>query len=216
MNKKILLLFIAIICILICTAPAISAGGFFGLFGDDTSIEVDNLHIQQVKKIHTDSDGNTKKSSKYYLKFNVSSDSDSIGNNSVSVKCLDKDNKPITTIHSYVDSKGVVNIYLPDASGIKSANVTIEDSSGNVIYNNVTSKVKVTEKVTKDEPAVKKESTSSSSDSGETYWGSAKSGKFHRPSCEWAQKIHSSNKVVFHSRSEAINAGYQPCHVCSP
>ena len=210
MNKKVLVLLITIVCVLICTAPAISAG-FLGLFGDASSIEIDHMQIQQVKKIHTDSNGNTKKSSKYYLKFNVSSDSDSIGNYSVSVKCLDKNKKPITTIHSYVDSKGKVKIYLPDAAGIKSANVTIKDESGNVIFNNITSKIKVTEKVTKDKPA-KSESSSSSA----TYWASSNSNKFHNPSCEWAQKISSRNKVVFHSRDEAINSGYQPCQVCSP
>ena len=58
--------------------------------------------------------------------------------------------------------------------------------------------------------------TSSSSSSGATYWASSSSGKFHNPSCEWAQKISSKNKVVFHSRDEAINSGYQPCSVCNP
>ena len=59
-------------------------------------------------------------------------------------------------------------------------------------------------------------SDSSSSSSGSTYWASSSSGKFHNPSCEWAQKISSKNKVVFHSRDEAISSGYQPCSVCNP
>ena len=59
-------------------------------------------------------------------------------------------------------------------------------------------------------------SSSSSSSSGDTYWASSSSGKFHKPSCEWAQKISGKNKVVFHSRNEAISSGYQPCSVCSP
>ena len=59
-------------------------------------------------------------------------------------------------------------------------------------------------------------SSSSGSSSGATYWASSSSGKFHNPSCEWAQKISGKNKVVFHSRDEAISSGYQPCSVCSP
>ncbi len=48
------------------------------------------------------------------------------------------------------------------------------------------------------------------------YWGSARSDKFHHPSCRWAQKISPGNLVVFHSRQEALNAGYVPCKVCRP
>lgn len=61
-----------------------------------------------------------------------------------------------------------------------------------------------------------KSSSSSSSSSGDTYWASSSSGKFHKPSCEWAQKISGKNKVVFHSKDEALNAGYSPCQVCNP
>ena len=58
--------------------------------------------------------------------------------------------------------------------------------------------------------------SSSSSDSSATFWASKKSGKFHDPSCEWAQKISDKNKVVFNSRNEAIANGYTPCDVCNP
>ncbi len=59
-------------------------------------------------------------------------------------------------------------------------------------------------------------SSGSSSSSSQTYWASSNSNKFHHPDCEWAQKISGKNKVVFNSRDEALNSGYQPCEVCSP
>ncbi len=72
--------------------------------------------------------------------------------------------------------------------------------------------------ITKDEPPKQEttSSSSSSSSSGQTYWASSNSNKFHYPGCEWAQKISGKNKVVFHSRDEALNSGYQPCQVCGP
>ncbi len=227
MNKKVILLLIVCISALICISPIMAAENSLveyslfdlNIFGGDTpSLDVEKLQIQKVKKTHTYSNGNTKKTTKTYLKFNVTSDSDSFGNYSIKIKCYDKNKKKIKTIHSYVDHEGSYKIPLTGAEKIKSAKVTISDDSNNVLFNNSTSKVKVSEKVTKDKPVVKKKSTSSSSKSSSsvTLWGSSKSGKFHKPSCEWGQKIHSNNKVVFHSRSEALNAGYQPCQVCSP
>ena len=59
------------------------------------------------------------------------------------------------------------------------------------------------------------ESTSSGSDTG-NYVGNSNSGKFHNPSCQWALKIASYNKVTFNSREDAINQGYEPCKVCNP
>ncbi len=59
-------------------------------------------------------------------------------------------------------------------------------------------------------------SSSSDSSSGAVYWASDDSNKFHIPSCEWAQKISPYNKIVYHSRQEAINDGRIPCHVCYP
>lgn len=68
-----------------------------------------------------------------------------------------------------------------------------------------------------DESALDDSSLSSgSSSSDQTYWASANSDKFHYPSCEWAEKISSKNKVVFNSRDEALDSGYQPCEVCNP
>jgi methylphosphotriester-DNA--protein-cysteine methyltransferase len=48
------------------------------------------------------------------------------------------------------------------------------------------------------------------------YVGSAKSNKYHYPSCRWAQKIHSKDLVTFNSAEDALGAGYIPCKVCKP
>lgn len=46
--------------------------------------------------------------------------------------------------------------------------------------------------------------------------GSAKSNKYHYPSCSAALKIKPSNLVTFSGSSEARAAGYVPCGVCHP
>ena len=134
----------------------------------------------------------------------------------VKIKCLDKKNKTIKIVKSAIDHDGKYKIPLKKVSKIKAANLTVYNKNGDKVFTKFTSKFKVTKKVTKDQPIKKKKSSSSSSDSSVTYWASSKSGKFHYPSCEWAQKIYGSNKVVFHSRSDAINSGYVPCQVCGP
>ena len=48
------------------------------------------------------------------------------------------------------------------------------------------------------------------------YYGSSKSNKYHLPSCEWAKKIISSNRVAFKSPEEAKAKRYEPCGVCKP
>ena len=65
MNKKLLILSIAIVSVLICMA-AVSAS-------DSKDLEIKSLHIAEVKNIHTDSNGDTTKNSDYYVKFNVKS-----------------------------------------------------------------------------------------------------------------------------------------------
>ena len=57
-------------------------------------------------------------------------------------------------------------------------------------------------------------SDDSSSDS--VFWASSKTDKFHKPTCEWAQKIDDSNKIVYDSREKAIADGKNPCSVCNP
>jgi len=39
---------------------------------------------------------------------------------------------------------------------------------------------------------------------------------FHKPTCEWAQKISDRTRVGFKSRAEAIKAGHRPCKICRP
>lgn len=48
------------------------------------------------------------------------------------------------------------------------------------------------------------------------YWASAKAEKFHLPTCEWAEKISDSNKIVYQSRDDAIADGKVPCGACNP
>lgn len=229
MNKKLIILLIAIVSAVICISPMAAAenNGFcdvvlidFNFFGDDNALpfEIENLKILKVNKKHTKSNGNVKKSTSYYLKFNVKSSEDNFDSYKIKVNCLDKNNKSIKKFNSKIDHDGKFKIPLKKVSKIKGVNLTIYDKDGKVVYNEFTSKLKVTKKVTKDEPpkTESSSSSSSSSSSGATYWASSKSGKFHRPSCEWGQKIASKNKVVFHSRDQAINSGYVPCQVCSP
>lgn len=59
-------------------------------------------------------------------------------------------------------------------------------------------------------------SDNSSSSAGTEYWASAKTDKFHLPTCEWAQKISDNNKIVYNSREDAIAHGKEPCSVCNP
>jgi hypothetical protein len=49
-----------------------------------------------------------------------------------------------------------------------------------------------------------------------TFVGSKSSNKYHRPSCEWAQKIASSNQVWFASSEAAQAKSYVACKVCKP
>lgn len=46
--------------------------------------------------------------------------------------------------------------------------------------------------------------------------GSAKSDKYHYPSCSAARRIKPENLVTFSSSAEAGAAGYSPCGICHP
>ena len=66
---------------------------------------------------------------------------------------------------------------------------------------------------------VQERSTSSSesrSISSYAYIGNANSRKFHKSSCSSVRDMKDYNKVGFDSRSEAIDAGYEPCKRCHP
>ena len=91
------------------------------------------------------------------------------------------------------------------ASGMFSSHDTSGSSSQSVaptVDNNTTSSVNT--------------QNSSSHNSASEYWASAKTDKFHLPTCEWAEKISDNNKVVYQSRNDAIADGKQPCSVCNP
>lgn len=45
---------------------------------------------------------------------------------------------------------------------------------------------------------------------------SARSNKYHLPTCEWGQKIAPHNLIEFKTVDEAIDTGYEPCRVCNP
>lgn len=230
MNKKLIALLIALISALICLSPIMAADNNalfeyalfdFNPFGSsDSSLTIDSIDLVKIKTEHTDVSGNTDKHTDYFLKLKVAYDGDSMGNYTIDINCFDKNNKSIKNVKSYVDKTGDITIKLPGVSKVQGANVTIYGSDDStVIYNKMLNKVKVKENITKDEPPKQQTtstSSSSSSSSGATYWASANSDKFHYPSCEWAQKISGKNKIVFHSRDEAISSGYQPCQVCGP
>lgn len=57
---------------------------------------------------------------------------------------------------------------------------------------------------------------SDSSGNDAVFWASSEGNKFHKPNCEWAQKIKESNKVVYTSREAAIEDGREPCGECNP
>lgn len=59
-------------------------------------------------------------------------------------------------------------------------------------------------------------STPAYSSSDGPFVGSAKSDKYHYPSCRAAKQIKSSNLVTFSSSAEAKAAGYVPCGICHP
>jgi len=44
---------------------------------------------------------------------------------------------------------------------------------------------------------------------------SVKSKKYHRPSCQWAQRIKDKNRIEFKSEQEARDKGYGACKVCN-
>ena len=65
-------------------------------------------------------------------------------------------------------------------------------------------------------PVVDNNTSDNGSSSPSEYWASSKAEKFHLPTCEWAQKISDANKVVYHSRDDAIEDGKVPCTACNP
>ena len=65
-------------------------------------------------------------------------------------------------------------------------------------------------------PVADNNTSDDTSSSATEYWASAKADKFHLPTCEWAEKISDNNKIVYHSRDDAVDDGKVPCGVCNP
>ena len=126
MNKKLLILLIALVSVLICLSVVVAS--------DNKDLDVKSLQINKVKKVHTDSKGVTKKSTKLYAKFNVKSKSGSMKKYDVEIQCLDKKGKVIKTINSHIDKEGKNKIPLKDVSGVKTIKIKIKDSSGKEVY----------------------------------------------------------------------------------
>ena len=228
MKNKFKILFIVFSVLLISTSPVIAAESNidanslteFALFNWDifhwfspAPADVKDMCIENETFKHTYSNGTVDVKNNYYVKFHLNSPSD----NSLNVKVIsyDKNGKKIdTTEETITGSEGDYRISINPSAEIKKSNVIIS-SGDDVVFNKNTSFIESTTDEKVDQPVEEPKDTSSSS-SGATYVASSKSGKFHYPSCEWGQKISSKNKVVFHSRDEAINSGYSPCQVCGP
>jgi len=52
--------------------------------------------------------------------------------------------------------------------------------------------------------------------SEQQFVGSKNSDVYHIPSCGYAGRIKSENKIWFSSSQDARNHGYRPCKVCKP
>ncbi len=40
--------------------------------------------------------------------------------------------------------------------------------------------------------------------------------RFHIPNCTEAEKIYIQNMIVFYTREEAVEQGFEPCSICNP
>jgi len=55
--------------------------------------------------------------------------------------------------------------------------------------------------------------------SPEEYYVASKKSKrfvFHRPGCQWGERIKTDNLIRFETRDEALDSGYSPCRTCKP
>ncbi|WP_295029882.1 Ada metal-binding domain-containing protein [Methanobrevibacter sp.] len=223
MNNKLVISLIFIATFLICASPVMAAEdninsftefslNILDIFNTPPSVDIDNLFIEKEAYKHTDSNGKVDKKTNYYINFNLNDVSED--ELDVVVVSYDKNGKVVNNTTELISgSQGNYRIHVDPSSDIKSFNLTVYNGNTIVFEGNSTNITKTTDEQV-DEPV--QEQTDDSSSSSVTYVASSKAGKFHNPGCEWAQKISSSNKVVFHSRDDAINSGYVPCKVCSP
>ena len=85
-----------------------------------------------------------------------------------------------------------------------------------MLSNTPSDNVNVDDKSNVVSPVADNNTSDKDSSSHTEYWASAKAEKFHLPTCEWAQKISDSNKIVYQSRNDAIEDGKVPCTACNP
>ena len=229
MDKKLMFIMIFAICFIMFSSPVIASENDIALnqvtenalfdlniwnWIFPTNIDIVDLHIVKENFKHTHSDGKVTKSKNYYLEFYVKENS---ADNSleINIKSYDKKGNCVDNTNGILYGTGENSFDLHPSSDIVKSDLLIYNG-GSLVFNKTTKVIEKTSNEQVDEPVVEKKTEDTSSSSSVTYWGSSKSNKFHYPSCEWGQKISSRNKVVFHSRSDAINSGYVPCQVCSP
>ncbi|MDI9417938.1 MAG: thermonuclease family protein [Euryarchaeota archaeon] len=111
------------------------------------------------------------------------------------------------------------NGYIPADTCIKSSDSDLPQSTVGSIPG-LTSSGSAAKISTGSQDYISQETSSSNSQKVSSnngpFVGSAKSDKYHYPSCSAAKKIKSSNLVTFSSSAEARGAGYVPCKICHP
>ena len=217
--KKIIMCLIVLLGALLCCAPIVAAesssdGIVLGIFDNlfQQNMDIKDLQIDKIFHSHTDVNGNTNNYTTFSFSFKINGD-ETFDNRKINLTCFDENNTTVGSVVYDIAQSGYYDkINLPNGSDIKYVNMVVYDLNNKVFYNNTTSNIRTDNDIIVDHPP--KETKSSSS--GTKYVASSKSGKFHTPSCEWAHKIASKNKVTFSSREDAINKGYSPCQVCCP
>ena len=131
------------------------------------------------------------------------------------------------------DSNGKFKYTVKVPSSISSASVSITAKSVGKRVNTQTENIirespppATTTETSTDTASSSDSSSSSSSSTGSSssssnratgiFVGSINSDVYHYPSCASAKRIHSENLITFNSVTEAKNAGYRPCKVCTP
>ena len=128
---------------------------------------------------------------------------------------VDASDKRCSKCGSLLDKKSNISSKLIIGIVIAVVVIAIAGAFASGMFNSHTSDTTASEKTQVEtvEPITKNDSSSSANTE---FWASSKAEKFHTPDCEWAQKISDGNKIVYHSRDDAIADGKVPCSVCNP
>ena len=108
----------------------------------------------------------------------------------------------------------IIAVVIIAIAGILASGMFSQDINDSTVADTSNNQNSVSEDISNDDSSSKSSDKSSSGDT--VYWASAKTDKFHLPTCEWGQKIDDSNKIVFNSREDALASGREPCSVCNP